>query len=140
MDVTHRGRVGSPTCTLPPTAPRVKPEAVDPASTGYDPADVAALRERARAAAAAAAPTPDAGVILAELPRAEGVTLRLTASTYRGSREGHYAELALWRGARRVPGRGIVLRYAELGAVAEALCDAADEIAQRRAGDAWEGL
>jgi hypothetical protein len=78
---------------------------------------------RARAAAAAIrsdtppAPAHDPGLILADLPRADGTRLRVAWCEYEGR---PFVRLAVWDGAYAQKGKQVSVRVAELGPVLEA--------------------
>ncbi len=102
-------------------------------------ARIRAATDRVRALAPAAPPTseaPDTGHVCAEVPRADGTTLRVSVHEH----EGHpYVRLAVWRrgfdGASWWPvkGRACTVRVRELAAVAEGLAVAAEHAAAPRA-------
>lgn len=125
----------------PPRYPAALPGLDPPTSPAPDaPRDLRAAAVRARAALPAPSPAggepPDPGEVLAELPREDGTVFRVSVHRYEGR---PYVRLGLWRrgfdGASWWPlkGRSASVRVREVGAVCEALADAAELVAKERA-------
>lgn len=93
-----------------------------------------ALLSRARSVAAQrvapshSVPGHDPGVIVAECPRTDGETLRVSVQTYPGTNN-RSVRVAMWRDAWAVKGKSVTVRRAELAAVIAGLCDAAELLA-----------
>lgn len=93
-----------------------------------------ALLSRARAVAAQRVAPPhsvpghDPGVIVAECARPDGETLRVSVQTYPGTTH-RSVRVAMWRDAWAVKGKSVTVRRAELAAVIEGLCAAAELLA-----------
>jgi hypothetical protein len=91
--------------------------------------DTSDLRRRAAAQQQQrpAAPAPDAGKILAALPRFDGTELRVSLHTHEGK---PFVRVGPWQSsapdAWPVKGKGTTVRVRELAAVAAALLDALD--------------
>ena len=128
---------GPPTRFAPPRAAPAAPAAP------VEAVDAAALRARATAAVAAqtstatsASEAPDPGTVLASVPRTDGTQLRVSVHSFEGK---PYVRVAPWasrdngRSWWPVKGKGASVRVRELAAVAAALLDALDVVANQRA-------
>lgn len=115
-----------------PPPPRIPSAGEELSGPRFDTAD---LRRRAAAVQQQqqrrpAPPAPDAGKILAALPRFDGTELRVSLHTHEGK---PFVRVGPWQSsapdAWPVKGKGTTVRMRELAAVAGALLDALDEAA-----------
>lgn len=117
-----------------PPPPRIPSAGEELPGPRFDTSDLR-RRAAARQQQQRAAPAPDAGRILARLPRFDGTELRVSVHTHEGK---PFVRVGPWQSsapdAWPVKGKGTTVRVRELAAVAGALLDALDAAASNDPG------